>query len=132
MLSAEHNQWEKMLARSEGGVDFWHNGIVRTLLTAATVPLLLCLGLVLYAIRPGGTSLVLHYNVYFGVDLLGVWWQVYMLPLLGVLFLLLHTFLAKRFYDSVERIACYLMLLSAGMLAFGVLVASIGIVFINY
>lgn len=121
-----------MLARSDGGVIFWHNDIVRMLLAAALFPLVCSLGLIAYFIRPNEMPVVLHYNVYFGVDLLGVWWQVYALPALAIFFLALHTFLAWRFYERTERIACYLMLLSAGLLAVGILVASVSVVFINY
>lgn len=121
-----------MLAQSDGGVDFWHNDIVRILLVAAIFPIVIGFGLIIFFIRPSEMPLVLHYNVYFGVDLLGVWWQAYALPTLGIFFLVLHVYLARRFYKNIERIACYLMLLSAGMLALGVLIASISIAFINY
>lgn len=132
MIAVERDAWKNILSRSDGGVDFWHNSIVRILLGATVFSVLGAFGLVAYFIRPSETPLVLHYNVYFGVDLLGVWWQLYALPLLGMLFFFLHTVVAKRFYENTERIASYLMLLSASMLTFGVLVASISMVFINY
>lgn len=131
-LSKERNRWEKTLAQSDKGVAFSGNTIVRLLLSTALVPIVLCLGLLAYFVRPSEASLVLHYNVYFGVDLLGIWWQAYTLPLLGLLFFLGHFFLAKRFYGSAERIASYLVLLASGMLSFGVLLAGVSVAFINY
>lgn len=126
------SSWEKTLARSDGGVSFSENTLVRILLVATSLPILLGFGLLAYFIRPSETPLVLHYNVYFGVDLLGIWWQAYTLPLLGGLFFVGHFFLAQRFYARAERIACYLMLLSSGMLTCGVLIASLSVIFINY
>lgn len=132
MVSPRSSTWEATITQSESGIGFLENGIVRTLLTAALLPTLVSLGLLLFFIRPSETPIVLHYNVYFGVDLLGIWWQVYVLPFLGGLFFIGHYFLARRFYLGTERIACYLMLLSAGMLSLGLLIASVGVVFINY
>ncbi|MBP7060726.1 MAG: hypothetical protein KBA91_01990 [Candidatus Moranbacteria bacterium] len=124
--------WESSLSQSHSGVSFWDNVLVRVLFGGAVLAWMLCLGLLLYFIHQRETPIILHYNVYFGVDLLGIWWQAYILPLLGFFFLLGHVLLARRFYQRAERIASYLMLLSAAMLTFGLLVASIGIVFINY
>lgn len=128
----ESNTWERPLARSEGGAGFGKNSIVQALLLFSVLPIIGCLGLLAYFVRPGEASIVLHYNVYFGVDLLGLWWQAYALPALGILFVAGHLLLAKRFYERAERIACYLMLFSSGMLSSGVLVASVSVAFINY
>ena len=132
MILSGRENWERPLAQTDTSVSFGNNVLVRTLVIGALLALLFSIGLIGYFIRPSGTPIVLHYNVYFGVDLLGVWWQAYALPFLGILFLFGHFFLARRFYLRAERIACYLMLLSAGMLSGGLLVASISIAFINY
>lgn len=124
--------WEHSLARSDAGVRFWNNVLVRILLVFPIVAFLVSLGILGYYIRPSETPLVLHYNVYFGVDVLGIWWQAYMLPLLGGALVLGHLSLAQRFYQQSERIASYLMLFSANMLIFGILLATISIAFINY
>ncbi len=125
------DNWEHSLAQT-GGVSFLNNTLVRVLSIGAILGLLLCLPLLGYFVQPSKGLIILHYNVYFGVDLLGVWWQAYALPFLGGTLLLGHFFLARRFYMRSERIASYLMLLSAGMLSFGVLIASVSIAFINY
>jgi hypothetical protein len=132
MEHQEPNKWERPLARSEGEADFLQNSIVQTLLLFSLIPIVGCLGLLAYFIRPGEASIVLHYNVYFGVDLLGLWWQAYALPVLAMLFVAGHFFLARRFYERAERVACYLMLFSSGMLSAGVLVAGMSVAFINY
>lgn len=126
------NKWERPLARSESGARFSQNSIVQTLLLFSVVPIVGCLGLLAYFVRPGESSIVLHYNVYFGVDLLGLWWQAYALPALGMLFVAGHSILAKRFYERTERVASYLILFSSVMLSSGVFVAGISVAFINY
>lgn len=123
--------WEKNVADLGQGKTFFENLIVQILFVAGLLPTLVSFGLLSYFVRPGNI-IVLHYNVYFGVDLLGVWWQAYILPFLGLLFFLGHFFLARRFYRRGERIAAYLMLLAAGMLALGILIGSASIAFINY
>lgn len=132
MKGVGSENWGQPLAQADTGVSFGRNVLVRTLCAGTLLALLLCVGVIGYFIHPTGTPIVLHYNVYFGVDLLGVWWQAYALPFLGMLFVIGHFFLARRFYVRTERIASYLMLLSAGMLSGGLLVASISIAFINY
>lgn len=131
-FSNKTQEWSTTLTQSEKGVLFSRNTIVRILLILSFVPVAASIGLLAYFIRPSEASLVLHYNVYFGVDLLGIWWQAYTLPLLALCFLAAHFFLARRFYDQSERIACYLLLLASGMLSCGAFIGSISIAFINY
>ncbi len=128
----KNKEWSSTLTQSEQGVLFSRNTLVRMLLILSSFPIVVSIGLLLYFIRPSEASLVLHYNVYFGVDLLGIWWQAYVLPLLALFFLAAHFFLAKRFYEQSERIASYLLLLASGMLSCGILIGSISIAFINY
>lgn len=42
--------------------------------------------------------LPLHYNIYFGVDRFGPWWQVFVPPALGVVFLLVALAMQVRFF----------------------------------
>lgn len=124
--------WNVSLAQSGGGVPFFENMIVRTLLGVNIFFCAISFGLLGYFIRPTENLLVLHYNVYFGVDIQGVWWQVFILPIAGTLFSLGHLFFAYRFYRQSERIAAYLMLFSSGLLNIGMVIGSASIVFINY
>lgn len=132
IFEMQNLEWEHNVGELESGVDFFQNTIVRSLLVIGILPTFASLALLLYFIRPTEGLLVLHYNVYFGVDLLGIWWQTYVLPLLSFVFFIGHYFLAKRFYQSTERIAAYLLLLGSGMLSFGMLIASMSIALINY
>lgn len=125
-------KWESGIAESGQAAGFFYNPITQILLGLSLIMLIGSFGLLAYFIRPTETLLVLHYNVYFGVDVLGAWWQLYILPVLGSVFLLGHLFLAQYFYVHTERIAAYLLLLTAGLLNFCILIACVGITFINY
>lgn len=124
--------WDVNIAESEKSVSFFKNTLVRTLLSANV--LFLCASFLVlgYFIRPSENLFILHYNVYFGVEIQGIWWQVFILPLAGTLFFFGHLFFAGRFYKKSERIASYLMLLGAWLISVGIMIASAGIAFINY
>jgi hypothetical protein len=53
-------------------------------------------GLIVWRLFPGlyGQDVVpLHYNIHYGVDWTGVWWQIFTLPVGGLMIVLLHAFL---------------------------------------
>ncbi|MDH4330781.1 MAG: hypothetical protein OEV93_04480 [Candidatus Moranbacteria bacterium] len=77
-------------------------------------------------------SIILHYNVYFGVDLIGGWQEVYMMPAIGLLFVFVNFLLAHYFYFKKERIVSHILMLTALMIQSGVAVAGISIAMINY
>jgi hypothetical protein len=124
--------WNTDVAQSEQGVSFFKNTIVRILIGVDVFFVLVSFGILGFFLRPTGGLLVLHYNVYFGVETEGIWWQIFIPPMAGAFFLFWHFFWARRFYESRERIAAYLMLFGACLISISVLVASAGIALINY
>lgn len=60
-------------------------------------------------IRSDADQIFLHYNIIFGVDLVGDWWRIYFLPLTGVLVILLNYFFSLMFY-SVDKFLARLMI----------------------
>jgi hypothetical protein len=124
--------WDVDVAQSEAEISFFKNTIVRMLVSANVFFILASFGVLGYFIHPGSGLFVINYNVYFGVEIEGVWWQIFILPSAAALFLLGHFFLAHRFYALRERIAAYLMLFGSCLISVGVLISSIGIAFINY
>ncbi|MFZ2300161.1 MAG: hypothetical protein WAW00_03440 [Candidatus Moraniibacteriota bacterium] len=124
--------WDADIAHSGTGASFFDNTITRTLFAANLVFVCASFGTLGYFIRPTENLLVLHYNVYFGVEIQGLWWQLFMLPVAGMLFFGGHSVFAHSFYVKSERIAAYLMLFGAGLLNAGILIASASVAFINY
>lgn len=83
-------------------------------------------------IIPVDFSIILHYNVYFGVDARGSWEQVFILPGIGLMLWFMNAFLAFYFYCCKERIAAYLLLIASLMIQLSLIVASISVILINY
>lgn len=114
------------------GATFLQNAFIKNFLLGAGILLVASWAILLYYIRPRETPLVLHYNVYFGVDLLGTWWQAYALQGVATALFVLHVFLAYSFYQKKDRFAAYILLLATNFILFGVAVVSASIAFINY
>jgi hypothetical protein len=125
-------RWDDQVADFASGRRFFENLIVRILIVVAFFLSLASVLLLGSAIFPIPIPLVLRYNVYFGVSLLGDWWQVYTVPFVGFLLLGGHIFLAKHYYDLKERIASYILLLASIFIAGGILISALSVVLINF
>ncbi len=112
--------------------DFFRNSLVQWVLIGALFFDFVNWGVLGFFIRPVDFPIILHYNVYFGVDLIGNWWQVFFLPAVGTIILTVNSLLAYFFYRQKERIASYLLLLAAFIVQAGISIASASIVLINY
>lgn len=81
-------------------------------------------------IRAGEELIYLHYNLYFGVDFIGAWYKVFIIPIFGLIILLINYPISIQIYLKDKFISCVLAcsaLFSQGIL----LLASIAIVWIN-
>jgi len=83
-------------------------------------------------VKPVDFPIILHYNVYFGVDVLDDWKRVYVVPLIGLFLFVVNTLLGLYFYQHKERIASYILAIANLMIQLSLLVASISIILINY
>ncbi|OGY47425.1 MAG: hypothetical protein A3J65_04735 [Candidatus Buchananbacteria bacterium RIFCSPHIGHO2_02_FULL_45_11b] len=75
-------------------------------------------------------SVPLHYNIYFGIDRLGPYYQLFFLPFLGLLFILINFSLGAAFF-SKEKLLSQIL---AGVGSFSQLIfilASIFILLVN-
>lgn len=98
--------------------------------------ILMTIGLPLWRLFPGlyGQEVVpLHYNIHYGVDSTGVWWQIFTLPALGVLFVTINTFGALWFVKRdlvLVRITIFAsVILTAFLFLAMVFVVSLNIVY---
>ena len=66
----------------------------------------------LFKFFPRADNTVLHYNVYFGIDLLGPWYNVFFLPLIGIGLTLINAVMAASIWRW-DRIASYLLAIGA-------------------
>lgn len=112
--------------------DFFQNKIIPWLIVLNIVANLANWIMLAIFIRPVDGNIILHYNVYFGVDNMGNWKQVFLMPSIGLILFLINIFLANYFYKNKERIASYILLLSVFMAQLSLIIASISIIIINY
>ncbi len=66
----------------------------------------LCLNLICWIylflkIKPQENPIYLHYNIYSGVDLIGVWYWIFYLPTFGFLILLANFVISKFLYSRI-------------------------------
>jgi hypothetical protein len=122
----------KSVFRSFFGQEFFQSGLVHWILIASLFVNLANWGVVFYFIRPVDFPIILHYNVYFGVDILGSWWEVYFLPSVGTFFWIINFVLGYFSYQRKERIATYLFLLGAFIIQIGLSISIGSIIKINF
>jgi hypothetical protein len=112
--------------------EYFKSVIVAWLLILSLVANLADWALLKFLIQPMNTPIILHYNVYFGVDLKGDYLQIFSIPLIGLFLFLTNGLLALKVYREGERIASYLLLMAVLMLQISLIVYSLGIILINY
>ncbi|MEK7680930.1 MAG: hypothetical protein AAB348_02710 [Patescibacteria group bacterium] len=56
-------------------------------------------------IRPDSGQIFLHYNIIFGVDLVGEWYKIFFLPIIGLGITLANYLLSIHFYSSDKFLA---------------------------
>lgn len=88
-------------------------------------------GLIAFFIRPDAGTVILRYNAFFGVDLLGVWWQAYFIPAVCLAFFLVDLFLARLLFRRSILLAAVILLYGAVFVAVSAVLATAALLFIN-
>lgn len=122
----------KLKFKSFFAQEFFHSGLTQWVFVGSFILNAVNWGLIAFFIRPVDFPLILHYNVYFGVDVIGFWWQVYFLPLIGLMILLVNAFLGYHFYSQKERSVAHLLMLATFISQIAVTIATTCIIMINY
>lgn len=112
--------------------DFFRSGYVQWALICSIILNFLGWGIMVYFIRPVDFPIILHYNVYFGVDLIGDWWQAYALPLIGLTVLAINGILGFLFYAQKERLISHVLLLASSVVQIVIVIGVAGLAHINY
>ncbi len=124
--------WEEKL-RPEAGIPFFQNIISQVFIGAALLFNAVAWALPLVFVSRERDIVILHYNVYFGVDLVGFYWQLLIPAALGLVFLAAHVALSAFLYNRAkDRVAAYLLLLGAAFVEFSVAVAAGALSLVNY
>lgn len=112
--------------------EYFKGNIVRWLLFLSVMSNLINWIILKIFIDPVDLPIILHYNVYFGVDMLGNWKSVFILPGIGLVLFFINALLSINFYQKKERIASYLLLIATLMIQLSLIVASASLIIINY
>lgn len=112
--------------------DFFKSHIVIWLLALSLLGNIINWVILKIWIKPVDFPIILHYNVYFGVDMIGDYRQAYLLPLIGLVLLIVNLILAMYFYSQKERIASYILLMATLMVELSLIVGSSSVILINY
>ncbi|HPN96577.1 MAG TPA: hypothetical protein PLK35_02310 [Candidatus Moranbacteria bacterium] len=83
-------------------------------------------------LRTSTSNIILHYNVYFGVDMIGNWKQTLLLPAIGLVIFAINFLLSRYFYFNKEKVASYILLAATFMAQTSLLIAALGVIIINY
>lgn len=83
-------------------------------------------------INKSENNIILHYNVYFGVDNLGNWKQSFFMPAIGFFLFLINFNLAFFMYKKEEKVASYSLLLASIMIQISLIISSVSVILINY
>lgn len=99
------------------------------------IPLALVLNItnwiwLLWEIRPQEELIFLHYNILFGVDLIGPWWKVLFLPIVGFVIILVNIILGWFLFGKDKFFAHILNFISVFCQIF-LLIASLLLIFLN-
>ncbi|MFA6322317.1 MAG: hypothetical protein WCX71_02455 [Candidatus Buchananbacteria bacterium] len=84
-----------------------------------------------WSVRDLPESIPLHYNIYYGIDLYGNWYEILYLPAVGLLFLSINFILALYLY-SREKILSYFLAAVSFLGLFFLALAAIFITLTNY
>lgn len=83
--------------------------------------------LLFFKITPQNAPVVLHYNIYFGIDFIDQWHKVYFIPSIGLLFIILNLVISQTIYKQ-EKLAAHFLSSSSLFIQVLLVIASICIV----
>ncbi|OGY43414.1 MAG: hypothetical protein A2729_04555 [Candidatus Buchananbacteria bacterium RIFCSPHIGHO2_01_FULL_39_14] len=72
----------------------------------------------------------LHYNIYFGIDLFGQWYRIFLLPLIGLIFYLINSAIGLVIFQK-EKIFSYFLIGTSSFVQLILIIAAIFIVYVN-
>jgi len=92
---------------------------------SAAIPI----GFLLPEIRLEG-SIPLHYNIYFGVDWYGAWWNIFFMPIIGAVILLVNTVITM-IYGVKDAVLIHMLWVNTLLCEFILLIAIIFTTLLN-
>jgi len=91
---------------------FRKSGKIRWLFIIGLVFNLGLWGMLIFLFRPQEAPIFLHYNIFFGIDLIGPWWKIFYLPVTGFVILVLNAILSGASFKEDKALSYTMMSLS--------------------
>lgn len=113
--------------------EFFRNHFVQWVFLLGFFLNMAALGFTAYFFRSENGSILLHSNVYLGIDLQSVspWYGAYKVPAAGLVFLVIHAIWAYYAFYRRDRIFAHIILLSAVFLQVGVAISVASLILLN-
>lgn len=112
--------------------EFFKNKLLLILFSSSFVVNVFNFLFLFYFIRELNNFVILHYNVYLGVDLMGESNQVFLVPAVGLFFIIINLILAIYFFSRKERMLSHILSLTTFIAQLGISVASGAMILVNY
>lgn len=87
-------------------------------------------GFLFWRVRPTEYPIYLHYNIYFGIDLIGAWYQIYIIPLSGLAVFLINFMISLIIYNK-EKIISYFLMITALLSQLFLILSALFIIYLN-
>lgn len=112
---------------------FWRNYFIR-FTTIAAILLQIAMWVLLFwkflPIARGAGIVSLHYNIYFGIDLIGMWYGILAIPVSGLIFIIINSILITALYNK-EKFLSYFLSGCNALINLGLLTALTLIILLN-
>jgi len=79
---------------------------------------------------PTSEIVFLHYNILFGVDLVGSWWRLLLMPILGLVIILINSLLSWLSYQY-DKLITMILLWATVIMHILLILATYHIIFLN-
>ncbi len=109
---------------------YLRNKVILSLIITDFILLLLGWGFLIWQIKPQAEPLLLHYNIYFGIDAIGSWYQIFYLPGSATVFFLLNLVLSS-IISRKDMVLSYLPLIASLLAELIISVAAVLIILLN-
>jgi hypothetical protein len=109
---------------------YWHDRYINSILFTSIFLNLIDWAYLTLNRTSGDYPIILHYNLFFGVDFLGNYNMVFLIPLVGVMVFVANSLLGHIFYKA-EKLAAYILTINIFLVQCFLLLASYLIVAVN-
>ncbi len=109
---------------------FIQDPLVVVLFFFAAVVLLAAYGALIVFVAPRPEPMIIHYSIYFGIDLIGQWYELYAMPVVGTFLWLVNGSLLLLVYKQL-RVVAYFLATTSSAVSVLVLIATSLLIWVN-